>query len=268
MPARILLIEDNAANLELMSYLLRAFGHTVIAARDGHDGLASAHAERPDLILCDIQLPGIGGIEVASRIRGDAALDGIPLLAVTALAMVGDRETILAAGFDGYLTKPITPETFVQQVDAFLPADLRGTSIGSHSVGVPASSSPVGAFSILVVDDRDTNLELAIGLFGRSGFRVMTATGIRSALVLAAETRPDLIISDVVMSDGTGYEFLKIAKADPRLRAVPFILITSTMVGEHERQKGLALGAAEYIFRPIDPPDLLAAVKACLPAGR
>jgi len=118
--ARILIIEDNAANLDLMAYLLRAYGHTVISASDGETGITAAREARADLVLCDIQLPDIGGAEVMDRLRSDPATAGTPIVAVTALAMVGDRESILAAGFDGYLAKPITPETFGRQVEAFL----------------------------------------------------------------------------------------------------------------------------------------------------
>ncbi len=125
MPARILVIEDNPANLELMSYLLRAFGHAALIARDGGSGLHLVEAERPDLIICDIHLPVMDGYEVARHIKSHPAMLRIPLLAVTALAMIGDRERILAAGFDGYLAKPIEPETFIAQAEAFLPAGLR-----------------------------------------------------------------------------------------------------------------------------------------------
>jgi CheY-like chemotaxis protein len=125
MAARILLIEDNADNLELMTYLLVAGGYEVKAAQDGLDGLALARSERPDLIICDVQLPRLDGYGVARALADDPNLNRIPLIAVTALAMVGDRERVLAAGFDGYLTKPITPETFVQQIDAHLPSELR-----------------------------------------------------------------------------------------------------------------------------------------------
>jgi CheY-like chemotaxis protein len=118
--ARLLIIEDHADNLELMRYLLTAFGHQPVAAMDGLAGLAAAARERPDLILCDLQLPGVDGLEVARRLKADAALRPVPLVAVTALAMVGDRERILAAGFDGYISKPIVPETFVPQIEAFL----------------------------------------------------------------------------------------------------------------------------------------------------
>src|SRR5688572_23753918 len=121
MPARILLIEDHPANLDLMTYLLGAFGHITVTATDGLEGLEAAAHAAPDLIICDVQLPTIDGLEVARRLKADAALRAIPLVAVTALAMVGDRDRVLAAGFDGYIPKPIQPEIFVRQLETFLP---------------------------------------------------------------------------------------------------------------------------------------------------
>lgn len=125
MPARILVIEDDPNTLELMAYLLGAFGHTVLRADNGLDGVALAAAERPDLIACDIQLPGLDGYGVARCLAGEPGLADIPLLAVTAFSMVGDRESILSAGFDDYISKPIVPETFVDQLDRYLPRGLR-----------------------------------------------------------------------------------------------------------------------------------------------
>ena len=87
MGARILIIEDNPANLELMTYLLSAFGHTVLTAEDGRQGLATARGEGPDLIVCDIQLPEMDGYEVARWLKSDPDLRTVPLVAVTALAM-------------------------------------------------------------------------------------------------------------------------------------------------------------------------------------
>jgi two-component system cell cycle response regulator len=264
MAARILIVEDNPANLELMSYLLRAFGHTVIEAHDGEAGLERLRRDAPDLILCDIQLPGIGGIQVGARIRKDPAFDGVPLVAVSALAMVGDRETILAAGFDGYLAKPIVPETFAKQVDAFLPPKLRGERSLPASETSAALAPPPQGPTILVVDDRQDNLDLAASLFTLSGYRVVTAGGIQAALAQARHVRPDLILSDVVMTDGNGYDLIRQVKADPLLAPTPFLFITSTMTTETERAKGLALGAARYLFRPVEPHVLLSEVEACL----
>jgi CheY-like chemotaxis protein len=120
MGGRILVIEDNPTNLELVTYLLNAFGHTTIAARDGEEGVEAALRAKPDLILCDIALPKLDGYGVARRLRAASTLHGVPLIAVTASAMVGDRDKVVASGFDGYISKPITPETFVAEVEAYL----------------------------------------------------------------------------------------------------------------------------------------------------
>jgi len=120
MPKRILVIEDNPVNLELMTDLLEAFGFTVIAARGGAQGIELVRQERLDLIICDVQMPGMDGYEVAHYLKRDPMLRRIPLVAVTALAMVGDREKVLAAGFDGYIDKPIAPEMFQKQVETFM----------------------------------------------------------------------------------------------------------------------------------------------------
>lgn len=264
MAANILIVEDNEANCELMRYLLQAFGHTVVTARDGASGLASARSLRPDLILCDIQMPGMDGAELARRIRQDPASHGIVLLAVTALAMVGDREVIMAAGFDGYFAKPITPDTFVPQVQAFLPAELHGSPTTSCGTTLAAPQAPRHRATILVVDDRPENLQLAGSLFGRSGYLVHTASGVHAALDDLSHCVPDVILSDVMMSDGSGYDLVRIVRSDRRLGGVPVVLITSTLTTECARQKGLALGAARFIFRPIEPQQLLAAVSECL----
>jgi len=120
MKERILIIEDNPANLELMSYLLSAFGYTVLSAHNGDEGINTAKREMLDLIICDVHLPGVDGYVVAKYLKKDPLLRQIPLVAVTALAMVGDRDKVLSAGFDGYIDKPIIPEKFVQQIEEFL----------------------------------------------------------------------------------------------------------------------------------------------------
>lgn len=128
MTARILIIEDNPANMELMRYLLEVFGHVVIPACDGHAGLELAQRETPDLIICDIHLPRLDGFGVVKALKADPAIGPLPVIAVTAQAMVGDRDKLLRAGFDGYICKPIEPECFVAQVDAFLPIPLRSST--------------------------------------------------------------------------------------------------------------------------------------------
>ena len=122
---KILIIEDNEQNMYLSTFILESQSYEVLQARNGHDGIELAVTEKPDLIILDIQLPGIGGIDVARELRKTAETMHIPIIAVTSYAMAGDRERILAAGCNGYIEKPINPETFVAQIRRHL-GDGRG----------------------------------------------------------------------------------------------------------------------------------------------
>lgn len=124
--ARILAVEDVQDNLDLMSYLLTAFGHVVFPATSGRDALELGVRERLDLVLLDLQLPDATGFDILAAMRAEPALREVSIIAVTAYAMVGHRDRALAAGFDGYLTKPIDPITFSDSIDAWLPPALRG----------------------------------------------------------------------------------------------------------------------------------------------
>jgi len=114
--AKILVIEDNAANMKLAVFLLRSAGHTVLSATNAEAGLALARDAHPNLILMDIQLPGIDGLEATALLKRDEAMRAIPVLALTALAMKGDEERIRAAGCDGYIAKPIRYQEFLATV--------------------------------------------------------------------------------------------------------------------------------------------------------
>jgi CheY-like chemotaxis protein len=120
MKATILLIEDNPQNRYLARFLLEGRGHEVVQAATGPLGLELASKLKPDLIILDIQLPGMDGHAVARELKRDPQLQPIPIIAVTSYAMAGDRERCLAAGAEGYIEKPINPESFVAEVERFL----------------------------------------------------------------------------------------------------------------------------------------------------
>lgn len=122
MNATVLLIEDNEQNRYLATFLLEKHGLRVVCAPDGPSGIACAQQLAPALILLDIQLPGMDGYAVARALRAVPALQATPIVAVTSYAMVGDREKCLAAGCNGYVEKPINPDTFVAEISRFLPA--------------------------------------------------------------------------------------------------------------------------------------------------
>ena len=124
--ARVLVVEDQAENLELMVYLLQAFGHQTLTAGNGAEGVAAVSRDHPDLVIMDLQMPVMDGYEAARLLKADPAVATIPLVAVTAYAMVGDRERIMACGFDGYMTKPIDPQTFVRELERYLAPSASG----------------------------------------------------------------------------------------------------------------------------------------------
>jgi two-component system cell cycle response regulator len=260
----ILLIEDNAANLELMCYLLAASGYTPKTAIDGAAGLEAARRESFDLIVCDIHMPGMDGYEVARQIKADPTRCHVPLVAVTALAMVGDREKVLAARFDDYITKPIDPEKFVQQVEAFLASEKRKPVVRQTPASLETPATPAPTLTVLVVDNDPVNLELARSILEPHGYCVLAAGRVESALELARQHHCDMILSDVCMTGETGYDFVRVVKADAQLRNIPFIFLTSTVTNEKDRAKGLALGATRFLFRPIEPAALLAEIESCL----
>ena len=118
--ARILIVEDNATNRRLAVLILETAGHTVLSAADAEAGLTVAREERPDLILMDIQLPGMDGLEATALLKGDDATRAIPVIALTALAMIGDEERIRAAGCDGYVAKPMRYQELLATIAAQL----------------------------------------------------------------------------------------------------------------------------------------------------
>lgn len=122
MSARILLVEDNATNRYLATYLLEQHGYQVSHAADGEQALASAATERPDVILMDIQMPKMDGYEAARRIKEQEELRHIPLIALTSYAMAGDRQRAMASGFAGYIEKPFATETFAVEVGKHIKA--------------------------------------------------------------------------------------------------------------------------------------------------
>ena len=133
--AKVLVIEDNPANMKLASLLLHNAGHTVLSAVDAETGLMQARAERPDLILMDIQLPGMDGLAATALLKQDPATVAIPVIALTALAMKADQEKSQIAGCDAYIAKPLRYQELHAAIDALLVRDM------SQSVG---TARPLG----------------------------------------------------------------------------------------------------------------------------
>ena len=282
MPGRILIIEDNPANLDLMVYLLSAFGYKPLIAENGPAGLrlareAADSQEGPvDLIICDVQLPGLDGYQVAAALRQTPGYGKTPLLAVTAMAMVGDRERILAAGFSHHLAKPIEPEGFVDCVESFLPPELRAPRVihpsGDHPMaGVAPPRRNLGDREplVLMVDDVPDNIDFVRSTLEPFGYRVISAPGVQAGfkLLRQAEKRVDMVLCDLHMEPDNGLHFLDVAPSMKELDGVPVIIISSTFTTEDECLDCLARGATLFIRRPIEPEALLTEIGRLLPLG-
>ena len=117
---RILVVEDNEKNMYLVSFILKKNGYEVIEARSGEEGIELAAKKKPDLVLMDVQLPGIDGLEATKRLRESEADSKVPIVALTSYSMVGDKEKALSAGCTGYIEKPIDPDTFMGEIEKYL----------------------------------------------------------------------------------------------------------------------------------------------------
>lgn len=131
--ARILIVEDNALNIKLFCDLLAAHGHRPEAVTDSRQALDAARAFEPDLVITDIQLPHVSGLELIRQLRADEKLSEVPVMAVTAYSAAGDEDRIRAAGAQAYVSKPISVVKFVQQVNALLNIEGMETAVGAHA---------------------------------------------------------------------------------------------------------------------------------------
>lgn len=260
MPARILVIEDTAHNLYLMTYLLEAVGHEVLPARDGVEGLERVRADRPDLVILDLELPRLSGEEVLAAIRADRGLAALPVVAVTASAMLGDRERLIDAGCTGYISKPLEPVTFVAELENYIPPALRGNpAVAWTTVGPDAAAPEEKGLRVLVVDDWPTNIDVLRGILEPNGYQVVSATTAASAVQAALAKHPDLILADVHLAGDPPLAVRARVMAEPSLAGIPFAFVSSSAVsGGADRR--LAEAEARFLERPGDPAAFLAAV--------
>jgi two-component system cell cycle response regulator len=253
----VLVVEDNPLNLKLVRSLLQLGGFHVIEAQSAEIGIQKASQFKPDLVLMDIQLPGMDGLSAVRHLRTDPCLQQMPIVALTSYAMTRDKERAMAAGCQGFITKPIDTRTFLKTVAGFMPPS------GSQT---PPSAKRCTS-RILIVDDDPKILVLLEAILKQDDVEVIQAEGGQEAWTKVAESHPDLILTDVMMPIVNGYELTRRLKNDPDTRHIPVILLTALDAAE-DKAKGLEAGADEFLNKPVSSQELKARVRSLIQLKR
>lgn len=254
----ILVVEDNELNMKLVRGLLGLGAYRILEAADAEAALELAGRELPDLILMDIQLPGMDGLTATRKLKADDRLGHIPVVALTSYAMAGDEKKAVAAGCDGYLTKPIDTRSFIGKVEAFLAPDPADLEDEGQAGGVPQPPARVRSQPlVLLVDDEPKNVKLLSAKLAGQPYTIKSAFDGAEALEMVSQHQPDLILLDVMMPGMDGYEVTRRLKQEEATRGIPIIMITA-LDGPEDKAKGMALGAEEFLTKPVNTAELLA----------
>ena len=253
---KILVVEDNPINLKLIRSLLEIGKYEVIEAMNAITGIQLARQHEPDLILMDIQLPGMDGLSATRELKKDPALKDIPVVAITAHAMQGDDKKALNAGCAGYVSKPLDTRSFLKQIPQFLQ---------KYDCMENASECDIRGYKkrILIVDDEPLNIKVLEAKLPSDEYEVIPAYSGKEALEKVDDTPPEVILLDIMMPEMDGYEVTKRLKADPKTSHIPVIMLTA-LTETKDKLKALDAGAEEFISKPVNGTELIARIKSML----
>jgi DNA-binding response OmpR family regulator len=271
MPETILVVDDEAINRELLEAILVGEGYAVAQAPDGPTALAMARATPPDLILLDLLMPGMQGLEVCQRLMQEPSTDQIPVIVVTAVGEIAAKEAALTGGVDDFVTKPIEPDDLRARVRAMLSVrrirqeldrtlaylhelettrrEQRRASLAGATAKSPAQPERERNIAVLLVDDEPLSREFYMDLLTEHGFTVLSAASGPEGLRLASERSIEAVLLDIVMPGMSGLEVLQTMQArDPDL---PVIMLTSHPTSQNAIA-ALKLGAQDFIIKGLD----------------
>jgi adenylate cyclase len=275
---RILVVEDNERNMKFVRDVLQFKGYQVVEAVTGEEGVRLASEIDPDLILMDIQLPGINGFEAFEQIRHGKSTRHIPIIALTASVSASDQDRILKAGFDGFEAKPVALQRLVDVVanglvtsdatEPFARAKDEAPNKEHSTPWVTEQRAEVkeqhdSAPTILVVDDTPQNVKLLVEILKAQKYHVVTADGGAAGLQAVETHAPDLILLDIMMPDIDGYEVCRRIREMEAHHLTPVVMVTA-LDGKEERVKGIESGADDFLNKPIVIPELVARVRSLL----
>jgi two-component system cell cycle response regulator len=280
-PARILVVDDEPQNLELIEAMLLASGYEVFLAGGGEEALGLAREKKPDLIILDLMMPGISGFEVCARMKTDPQTRGIPVLFVTALDQIADKQRALAAGGDDFLTKPFQRVELLTRIEALLKvrhlnreldralAYLYELDLARHAQRprkAPGPTPPApGAGVILVVDDEQLPRQLFSDVLRDAGYVTHEAENGQRALEIARERPIDVVLLDIMMPGMSGLEVL--AKLGELTPDSPVIIVTAHPTSDNAIA-ALRLGAFDFIVKGFKNEVMLTTVARAMERRR
>jgi len=249
---KVLVVDDEPDNLELIADTMSFYGVTTKAARSAAEGLEILETFRPTLILLDLSMPKMDGWQMRTKIRENPANEHIPIVALTAHAMVGDKERALAAGFDGYLPKPINIARLLD--------DLRDTLQEKGSLSMMN-------WQALVIEDEADSMELVQGILEYHGIRSVGAPTAEDAFKAMEKQTPDLFIVDLALPGMDGWGFLKQLKSDDRWSHIPRVAVTAYH-NPFLAEKAVEAGFHAYFAKPIDATSFVRELQDIIEASR
>ena len=279
--ANILIIEDNVMNMEMAGELLENAGHSAIKIENAADGIKLAKIKRPDLILMDLNLPGMDGLTATKILKEDPLTKNIPVIAFTARVMQSDKEKAFDAGCHGFISKPIDVSVFINNIETFLnPVNYSKNEklTNLNSVSLPITNTSTSTVKttkkevfetkykwhkVLIIDDNPMNTEIlkeTLEQIGQSS--VVTHSG-KQALDLVEKEKFDLILLDVMMPEMSGFDVIKHLKTKTSTKDIPVIFV-SALDQTSDIVKGFDLGSYEYITKPFKIEEVKARILSIL----
>ncbi len=242
---RILVVEDDPKSARLIKDILELRRYVVIEASNGLSAMRIINDHIPDLIFMDMNLPGMDGITLTRLIKTSSKTVNIPVIALTAAAMKGDRDRFVQAGCDDYISKPFHVKDVLDVIKKYAKAEKQRTAI----------HPPI----ILIADDRPENIELISATLSPMGYNIIKAANGLQAMEKIRALRPDIAMINVFMPELNGIEVCKNIKSDERYSSIPVIMITA-LDDADSKMKALSVGADEFLTKPIDRYELIVRV--------
>lgn len=288
---KILLVEDNELNRDMLGRRLKRRGYELVTAVDGQEGVSKAQSENPDLILMDMSLPVMDGWTATGKLKANQNTASIPIIALTAHAMVGDRDKALSAGCDDYDTKPVDIKRLLEKMECLLSSTLAPSNSESPQNRPPSvstsekSSTPVSQVTsqsiassqlanitppskkatgkILIVDDIEENRDMLSRRLLRKSYETVLADSGEAALKVLDTTEISLVLLDVMMPGIGGIETLRQIRQRYSRLELPVIMVTAKDQGDDIVQ-AFNLGANDYVTKPLDLSVLIVRIQAQL----